>query len=393
MGIACLLGSVGAAGFAVRTMREQGSVIALFFAAPWVVVVGLLIRRAMAQRASDVLLDARGIRIDGGRLHGRRFDWKRIDPEGFVVKRERRNFIRVGSQTTWGYRLVAHHDGGKLVVLAASLDDDERASLEDLAGLLRAGLARFHARAEPERVEARPDEMVIVCPACEAPVTPDDAAEVACRFCGGTVAMRDDVRRRVRDEKTVDEGRAVEATLTERLLRMPGPRAANRLVALVAVALALIGCLALARDVGAVVVAAGGCVALLGATRLVTADRHALRTLTLGFAARRSRAADTAACRHCGGPLPTTARVLVTCAYCEAVNFVGLDLDAQVRRTRRDVDDLRHVFRERLDDRSRARVLIALGVVLGLMGVGLRVANGDARAWDLRHRPSSARPR
>jgi LSD1 subclass zinc finger protein len=337
--------------------KVSSSAMILPLAVAFALGAGLFVYGAYRRRPNDAVLDPRGFRIEGGKAHGLAFAWSEVDPN------ESKCSDMNGSSTLWVFPRTA-----AAVVIADTAEDDERRSL-------RAFLACMRAACSPEPPPARRRTTeALACAQCGALATPADAPSVRCAFCGASVAVPPDIAQRVRAAHEV--AASPDAALAERLLEQPG---ATRIGVCLAIAIACyyggatVALLA-GSEIGAAVCALAF-LAFVAAARAFVADRGALRSLVLGFAAHApARAGEPETCRACRAPLPPPAsgRTTMRCPFCNAVNLSGMDLRAEADVARSAETELRATLAERRDRRLAAWAVF--GVACILLGVALWIA-------------------
>jgi hypothetical protein len=255
----------------------DGAKIGLAIAAAGGVLVGFAyihFRRLLAERPSDVLLDEKGLRVEGGIRDGLVLAWADIDRGRCRIattEEERVTTWRLilnlpliavslfgGDDATVGlqqkvrvHRLFVARDGEPNEMLVAEADVEvEHLSLATLLRTIRS--SRWHPRSAPmptpspaapaqtaqspkrggkrkrskhedrtvertvDRTSDRP--AAIVCATCGAVVAPSADESATCRSCSATVRIPDDVRRRVEAASALDSARRSGMTRIERLL-------------------------------------------------------------------------------------------------------------------------------------------------------------------------------
>ncbi|HVY49525.1 MAG TPA: hypothetical protein VHB21_26715 [Minicystis sp.] len=183
-GVPALLLSSGAPG----GLGAASLVIVL--GVPMVATLTLMIALAVARdrRASDALLHARGLRIEGGAHDGFHLDWADVD-DGAHVEHDARSD---GTSEGLDARFLLDVGHGVHVELARSGDEQEKASLDALAAAMQAWSS--HETPEAERApRAARGPTVVACPGCDAPVRPEDDDAVTCPYCGASVPMPQDL--------------------------------------------------------------------------------------------------------------------------------------------------------------------------------------------------------
>jgi hypothetical protein len=331
-------------------------------------LVGLAIgalRRALRRRASDLVIDQTGVRIEGGRLHGLSFEVKELRAESWRVKPRGKLAV-----------LEIDLPGASEMLLAETTDARERQAFEDVVATIRATFSS----AEQGRTEAGSPH-VIQCQSCGGEAVPDARPSVPCRYCQKPVTMPPEVRSKL--EQAVQRKRELgrSRALLDQLLRQPAVTSTNRLLvwvgaimllvwpAVIAVSLARLHAGTLSEQ-RALVLFALPLPLILGlflaaAWRLV--DRQALQLVTLGMGAEPPRRdGEPHHCRACGGPLPADNEILVECLFCDAQNVLGFDLRHALGKARIQVASLEQALRARRSRRLAWAWPAAIGAVLTL---------------------------
>jgi hypothetical protein len=327
-----------------------------------IVFVYVRLRRAIEARACDAILDSDGLHLEGGQSHGLRVPYSEIDCARSAVE---------------GQTLYLARHGGERIRLAVASDPDELQSLQALLATLRAMSAPAPAPS------VSPSAHVLDCPGCGVPVAPADALTVTCRQCGVEVAMSDALRAQLQAARAISASRLAADRAVERLLRQPSARRANLVVLANAAAILVLwpvnGIFPLiayfdpdrASFAWMACFTLGAVLLLLAVARVVLADRHALRLLTLGFAAHApATVSEPSRCRVCLGPLPARddGGLVVRCAFCSSANLLGLDVRAEAAVARSsEREALAALVRQRS---ARQRRLVAVAAALGLSAVG-----------------------
>jgi hypothetical protein len=366
-----LLFVVGTASDAWTAYRDGGKlptrdgviangVFALFVLA----IVGGELWRAWRRRAADVVIDDRGLSIDGGPLHGRSFAWTEIDRGSARVDTSYESPLLYAFKL-WGKKQREVHTlslrvRGQHVVLGRVDRKVEHASLDDLALTLRSTRLGLSADA-PTPSYAGP----LHCSGCGAPLVPTAGPTCTCRFCGTVTAQSAELRQRIGAAEELARARTRATSTVAKLVGQPGARRINTML-LAALVLGALGYptsvlaiayqleegslrFSLVNDLLMVPWAVAAVVAVFARARLV--DRLALPLLTVGFGARRGPR-GVLVCRECGGPLPdVTRRALVRCVFCGADNVLGVDLTKEVTAAHAEARGLEVVLARRRRDR------------------------------------------
>ncbi len=360
-------------------------------------------RLALEERPSDVLLDAQGLRVEGGERDGLSFRWSELDPSRcnvttemearFVLWRVLANVPLLAisvlgeadatmdfSEKVQVHRLFVATRGNDEPFLVAEADlEIEQRSLETLARAIQSsrwyGGQRPHAAAAPSAV---------ICHGCGATVAPTSQAQVACRFCGRGVPIPVDVRTRVDAAAALASTRRSGMARLERLLEsQPSAAFANVAMWVAAIPIALAwpvaGALIL-RNAYHSTLTPGRALAMAVLPLLLTfgafllargrlTDRFALHAVVVGFGARDPvRPGEPYRCRACQANLPdATATPVVHCIYCNQANVLGLDLRGDAHEAEHEHAELESAFAAR----ARERLLWGLGSAASM---GLLVA-------------------
>ena len=350
------------------------------------------VRGAIRTRASDVLLLADGLLVDGGHLHAQRMPWAEFtapyaEIEDTTVKRLTLGgmlgvalmILTRSSSWDWGtrnvrvWRLHVHRKGERRLI-AETDRPIERDSMQAAASSVCAVVSGQRYVAEAPAIPAK----ILSCPSCGAPAIPDDAPSVTCAYCHVQVALPDDVRGQAAAVKNASQNRAATADIIAKLRDQP--RAAHTNKWLTVIAVLMFGAWPLGWGLVAFRVLADGfqatdlfCLLLPFAAvvagfflaRARLADRGALQLLTLGFGALAPRReGEPSRCRRCQGPLPVAGLGGVTqCRYCSAENIVGLDLRPSVDQARTEQATFDVALKQRATEK---RLWTTLTLVAGL---------------------------
>jgi Tol biopolymer transport system component len=345
----------------------------LVFIAFAVAQLGAMIRA----RASDVVLDAEGVHIDGGVHGGTRVPWAELAPERCTLEHE--------AEAELTKLVVARADGTRLV-LAEAEAPEERESLAALHASLHAGAWPSQAGAKAQ--DMAPDGAEIVrCPGCGVAVVPDVEPTVKCHRCETAVELPPDVRAKVRAEQRGKQARGAIASLVTRLVEQPGATRINLTFVLGGAAMILawpasiaIGAWAWSRDdldglrvLSLLVFPLALIPGIFMLLRATLVDRFALRLLTLELGAKTpTRDGDPFGCRACSGPLVVAeGEVVVRCVYCEADNVLGLDLRGKTQREQSSAKSLGDALAWRTKERRRWRLWLVPAVLSTALGGAL----------------------
>jgi hypothetical protein len=223
---------------------------------------------------------------------------------------------------------------------------------------------------------------VVTCDACGAPVAPSAAEEVTCGHCGAAVAMPVAAREQLAAQEEVEQGRETSERLLRSLLRQPGARRTNLLLA-VAIPPLLLGWplagvlfdemyqirhrFAWHHGVSLFVAALSFTYGLSWLLRAQVVARAAVRLVATRFAAVPPAApGEPSSCRHCGGPLPEgpAEQLVAICVYCRAENVLGINLVPTARREAGQARDLGAELSARLAERRKYRLVSLASLVL-----------------------------
>lgn len=377
----------------------------------YLVVYALLeLARVPGTRASDLLLDAEGFSIEGGRHDGLRLAWAALDPARSRAETQTEVRVTLGKivgdvffvaismlasnslelspdvevplRRLW----IVTRDGRELL-LAEAVDPAEQASVDALIETLKARVG-----AAPSRPIAPP--AVLGCASCGAPVVPVDG-DARCGHCGATTAVPAELRARVRAVAETTTARAWVAQALTDLLAQPGAAAATAglIFAVIfafgawgaAVALVLVTGLDAVSGFEATLLLLGG-LALAAVpfalVRAALAKRRALHLVTASFGARPPRGVEGAwTCRSCGGALPAASGLVVGCVFCEAENVLGLDLRDEAASGKKQRASLEAVLVGARAERRRLAGAAAGSLALGVVAAAVfAIQHADAQA-------------
>lgn len=393
----------GSLAFCLRAQIAPGALWLLGPVGAYLAVFGLLeIRHAWRARASDLLLDVDGLAIEGGVHDGLRLRWSELDVDRSRAETQTEVRLTLGKIVADVFflvfgllladklelapeervplrRLFVVTRDGRERVLAEAVHPAEQASIDALLGTLA---ARLRPRSTASPVTA-PD--VLACARCGAPLTPVDAEQIGCGFCGAPNPMPPDLRARLRAVVEATRSNQGVARALAELLRQPGARAASAALALAAASSlsvwgAVVAVLLLAglHDVGAfdtaALLAAGlalTSVAFVWA-RAGLAKRRALHLITAAYGARPPRDAGAAwTCRQCGAALPASEHLAAGCAHCGADNVLGVDLRPEAALGRAQLASLADVLAAARGERARFLRLAVAGVAVAVVAASI----------------------
>lgn len=368
-------------------------IIILFFVGVLFLVYGRKhLSLALSERPSDIELVPDGLRIVGGPHNGLLLAWKDINPDDVKVVGRHDDDLELLSDDSgkaednfWELRVDWR-------VLASAEDAPELRSLVALCDSIKASAKRVHDQAAGV---AAPTGSVtsLHCPNCGAPATPADQPQVQCRFCGGWVAIPEEVRGRIRAVMTRDAKRRESEQLVAKLLKQPGALRTNLAIVfaalpslaiwplILAIAAVLYGlCYLRLFNTALLIVAALAVIrGMFNLVRGQLTDRQALRLLTLHFSARApARAGEPHRCRSCNAPLAEPpGAMLVACVYCGAENVLGLDARQEAKQQSSETISLEETLENRKKEHRRWRfaglraiVLLVVAALLVLVSLG-----------------------
>jgi hypothetical protein len=349
-------------------------------------------RGAVRTRASDVLLFADGLAVDGGRLHGEKISWSELTAPYAEMEDTTARRITMGSilmvvlailtrstnmasgvtSAVQVWRLHVYRKGERKMI-AETDRPIERDSMSAAASSVSAVVSGQRYVAEAPTIAAK----ILTCNSCGAPAVPDDAPFVTCSFCNMRVVLPDDIRGQAAAAKTMSQSRGTTAGIIAKLREQP--RAAHTNVWLAVLAAVMFGAWPIGWGLIAFRVLADGfqatdlfCLLLPFAAVLAgfflararLADRGALQLLTLGFGALSpKKEGEPSRCRRCQGPLPSAGLGGVTqCRYCAAENIVGLDLRPSVDPARAEQTNFDEALQKRATEK---RLWTTLSIVAG----------------------------
>ena len=240
--VGLVFGAVGVDMASGGELAEPGDWIAVVItfglAALAVAYSAFHLYRAYRLRASDLVIDARSLRVRGGMGSGVCIGWAELDPPYAEVEHalERQLsfwgglalvFLRAG----WPvkrvdlWKLWLYRGGEALLVAKADREIEAqsmRAAVETVAAIAKGRRYVAGAPAVPVRG--------LLCPICGAPASPDDAPEVRCLNCDGRVPVDAAMREQAAAARVLADSRDRVTRITRKLLRQPraGARRACR---------------------------------------------------------------------------------------------------------------------------------------------------------------------
>ncbi len=370
---------------------------------PMLVVYGFIhLHGALKNRASDVLLHAEGLVVDGGRLHGTSMAWQELThPFARVEETEATRLVmwKMVLFTLWLVVVIGSRGNVRLNMsplqkvrvwrlwvvrgqrpqMVAQTDRPiEADSMHAAAASIEAVVNGRRYVEEAPRMPAH----ITTCRQCGAPAIPDDAPAVACAYCKAWIELPPHVRGQAAASKAMQANRGVQQRMIQKLLQQP--RAGNSNAWLLVFTLLMFGAWPIGWGLIAWRVLDDGVqaidalflllplAAVVGAfflARARLADRGALQMLTLGFGALAPRRdGEPSRCRRCQGPLPDAGLGGVAqCRYCAADNIIGLDLRPSVDRARAEQATFDVALRKRASEKTLWTVLTVIAV-LALVG-------------------------
>jgi hypothetical protein len=347
----------------VITVPGEGVVPAVLLPSLFVLVFGavtlMVLRRAYARRASDLLIEDGVLRIEGGPHDGFRFTPAEIDPYGCRTLEldDEYKQNREGDRIHTRVLRVSLREGRDLD-LAQSWEVDERASLASIAETLAA-----MAPGATSAVASGPPD-VVRCEACGAPMPAADAEHAQCPYCGVEGSLPESLRGRVREALMLASHRRETSRVIETLLAQPSAQRMN--VALVVTIALSLTAVPLGWALGPLV-AIGALILAASVTFAMIAERRAYRVVSCDLAA--SGDGHERRCRLCQAPLPEVSEVLVRCMYCAADNIVAYDLRRPLEHVDEAPIDIDAVLARRGRERLQHAVVAAFAVVWMLAGV------------------------
>ena len=322
------------------------------------------------RRASDLHLGRDALLVHAGPLHRTRIAFRDIEAARFRLETAEEKGI--------GDDRASFYLDDELACVCR--DEEEERSLAALTDTLHALGAQARGERRPRTIERPPG--VITCGACMAPVAPSADEEVACGHCRAPVRMPAAAREQMAAEIAVSGARDRTERLLRRLLRQPGARRTNLLLA-VAIPPLLLGWplaailfdemyqarhrFAWHHGVSLFVAALSFTYGLSWLVRAQVVGRAAVRLVATRFAAVPPEApGEPPCCRECGAPLPTRGpeQLVAVCAYCRAENVLGTNLLPVARVEGGQARDLAAELDARLAQRRRYRLVSLASLVL-----------------------------
>jgi hypothetical protein len=324
--------------------------------------------RAFRDRPSDLLLDAEGVRLEGGPhevSYGLVVPWSELQRESWRVRR-----VESVSELVTGEADVE-------IVLAHATEWDEIRSLETIAETVR-----YTALHRSGASRAAPTVTTIACPGCGAPLRADDVETIQCPYCARPVAIPAPTRERIRAARRLGTSQRVTPRLIARFLNQPSARRANLMGLAAAVLMLATWPLAITfgdsmyeRDrlgvlatVALLLLPPMSIWLLAAIATTVISGRRALQLVGLRLSAR-SNPAGQLECRLCGATLTASRDLVVACGYCGAPNVLGVDLRREARDAVSDEEELLQALAINGDRRKWAltNVAISLGFTAAAM--------------------------
>ena len=364
------------------TMAKVGLILPLLVGAGFLAATKWLFEEYSKQRPSDIVIDDAGLSIEQGALKGKRIAWSSFDRERCLIEIDPTRYVQkkvngqIVSREECALLVVGTHEGEK-IVLAESLDREEKVSLSELRESI---LGAYDARgAATPPAPSIAGSSILQCSSCGAPVPPDDAGEVRCQRCGSPVPIPNEVREKIRVASRLVDDKAKLETAVRKLLEQPSARRPAAVLSILTFVLfaAPVASIALfflqGRNGSAawlatkiVLISIPVIFALNFFVRLFIGDRQALRALTLGMSARNSVVpGDPPTCRQCAGSLGVRPdHILAICLFCRTENLLGLDLRPAAAETQQRVYALEPVITKRRDGRRRSKTGLAVSAVI-----------------------------
>lgn len=334
------------------------------------------LKRAHAERPSDLIVERGGFEVTGGPLHGRRMTWTEIRRVTIVTPPKPGKGKDEPDDSDLRVMTVAFVEKGELV-LASAERAGEQQSLRELAQTLDAA-SRTGDDVKPPTLSKAVD--LLVCAGCGAALAPIDGASIACPYCEHDTKVPDAMRAQVRDSFAVEH--RPDATIAK-LLDQPGAglvgalfvtAAAFMMVAWpIAILLMFIeykaGTLSFEHVLLLVAFVASCILGFYALIRTRLVDRQALRLMAVEFAAiEPAKPGEPYRCQHCLAPLPAAGenQVVVGCVYCKAANVLGLHLGREASIAREESRSLERALANRTRERRRWRgvTIVALGLLV-----------------------------
>jgi hypothetical protein len=324
--------------------------------------------RAFRDRPSDLLLDAEGVRLEGGPhqvSYGSTVPWSVLARETWHVR-----------QVEGVSELVTGADDVE-IVLAHATDWDEIRSLDAIVEMVRHTAAHRSGVARPA-----PTVASMACPACGAPVRADDVESVQCPYCNRAVAIPNETRARISAARRLGQSQRITPGLIARFSSQPSARDVNT-VGLAAAALMLAAWpLAIAfgswmyeRDrlgvlatLSLLLLPPASIWLTYAVAAVVISGRRALQLVGLRLSAKSSPAGHLQ-CRLCGAELQPSRSLVVACTFCGAPNLLAVDLRREARDALSDEEELIDALSINAERRKWAltNVAIALGCSVATM--------------------------
>jgi len=357
-------------------MGDASGYIFLVIGTPGFVTCGFAwkhLKRARAERPSDLLVTRDGFSIDGGPHHRRKLAWADI----VRVQIEQGPKSKDDDDSDLRLIRVDHMERGYegSLVLASAERAGEQQSLRELAATIEAA-TKPDTGAKPTAKAAN----LLTCSGCSAALVPADAATLKCPYCEHDVAVPDELRAQLRDALAV-QSRPDKAI--SKLLVQPGATLVGTLFVITAgfmlvawpVAIVLMG-LEYARGTLTFVhvlfligFVASSILGFYGVIRTRLVDRRALRLVAIEFAAvEPAKAGEPYRCQRCLAPLPALAdaKIVARCVYCSADNVLGIHLGREASIAREESQSLERALALRKHERRvwRAFTIVAVGLLV-----------------------------
>ena len=361
----------------VGDLGEGGGYLLVAIAMPGMVVGGFAwkhLKRAHAERPSDLIVGRDGFEIHGGPHDRKTFAWADVVKVSIETPPKPEKNSDKPDDSDLRVMMITF-SGSRQLALASAERAGEQQSLVELAATLQAA-----SRRDTGTPVASTAVDLLVCAGCSAALAPVDAASIVCMYCSHENAIPEKMRVLLRDAATVQ--RRPDAAITK-LLDQPGASLVGAMFVTAAgfmmiawpVAILLMS-MEYVRDtltvkhvlflIGFVAACILGFYGLIR-TRLV--ERQALRLVAVEFAAvEPAKPGEPYRCQHCLAPLPDIGadRVVVTCVYCSAGNVLGIHLGREASIAREESGSLEDALKVRKRERRRWRgvTFVALGLLV-----------------------------
>ena len=361
-------------------LGDASGYIFLVIGAPGFVTCGFAfkhLKRALAERPSDLLVARDGFTIDGGPHHRTKITWDDLTGVSVVhpTRPDKGSDDEDNSDQTIVRVIYAAGGTLKTIELGAAERLGEKQSLEELAATLEA--AKVPDSGAKPTLEA---VNLLTCDGCSAALVPTDAATLVCPYCSHVVTVPQALRTQIRDAVAV-QSRPDKAIA--KLLVQPGATLVGALfvvaaafmlvawpVAIIAMGLEYArGTLTFPHVMFLIGFVASSVLGFYGLIRTRLVDRQALRLLAMEFAAvEPAKPGEPYRCQRCLAPLPALAddKIVARCVYCGADNVLGIQIGREASIAREESQSLdRALARRRHEHRVwRGFTIVALGLLV-----------------------------